>query len=225
MMNNKRKDILKRGVDVTLYPLPFRKGGKIANTGLGDKNVKPGIEFANGGLIPGIGALRKKNPDAFAAEQHRKNLGQMSPLQFKAGGLMGAFTGGTGGPNDKPKGPYVTPDASKQYKDENEFNNHHLNLALQKLQQDDPMLYQVYQEQMAAGNTPNAQAVFAIKGGLPKYVKPSSAPPLNPTNWAALGSGTPQVGGYRYDAGQGKPASGSITNSSLGKRMSKFRKN
>lgn len=58
-MNNKRKDILKKGIDVTLYPLPFRKGGKIMNAGMGDKTVKPGIEYGGGGGLPKINDLGK----------------------------------------------------------------------------------------------------------------------------------------------------------------------
>lgn len=58
-MNNKRKDILRKGIDVTLYPLPFRKGGKIMNAGMGDKTVKPGIEYGNGGGLPKINDLRR----------------------------------------------------------------------------------------------------------------------------------------------------------------------
>lgn len=58
-MNNKRKDILKKGIDVTLYPLPFRKGGKIMNAGLGDKTIQPGIEYAGGGGLPKINDLGK----------------------------------------------------------------------------------------------------------------------------------------------------------------------
>jgi hypothetical protein len=224
MINNKRKEILKRGVDVTLYPLPFRKGGKIANIGLGDKNTKPGIEFADGGQIPGIGALRKKNPDAFAAEQYKKSLGKTYPLQFAKGGLMSAFTGGE---NDKPKqpAPYIAPDGTRKFKDKGEFDQHHLNLAVQKLQTDDPMLYERYQQEMASGNSGNAYALIATKGGLPQYVQPSTPSTLQPTNWKNIGfSGAQKTGGYRYNAGPGKPAEGATTNASLGMRRSKFRK-
>lgn len=76
-MNNKRKDILKKGIDVTLYPLPFRKGGKIMNAGMGDKTVKPGIEMGGGGGLPKINDLGKAKvqSDATRMVTPKKPLG------------------------------------------------------------------------------------------------------------------------------------------------------
>lgn len=77
-MNNKRKDILRKGIDVTLYPLPFRKGGKIMNAGMGDKTVKPGIEYAGGGGLPKINDLGKAKvaSDATRMMSPQKPLGK-----------------------------------------------------------------------------------------------------------------------------------------------------
>lgn len=82
MMNDKRKQTLKKGIDVTLYPLPFRKGGKIANANLGDRNVKPGIEFNEGGkpkpkpaqgvpAKPGVGDFFKAAFSSKARDDYR----------------------------------------------------------------------------------------------------------------------------------------------------------
>jgi hypothetical protein len=195
---------LKRGINVTLYPLPFRKGGKIqngtspakgappidgfaqggqfANKTMGDKTTKPGIEFNNGGVTP-------------------------------ISGLRSAFTG-----DPKKKKPATQQQHTQQ----------HTAALVNKMQTEDGSLLKRYQEALAVGDKVTADGVLLAMGGIPEFVPPpktSTPSNLPPTDWKNLGfSGANKTGGYRYNAGQGKPAQGSITNTGLGMRRSKFGK-
>lgn len=82
---------------------------------------------------------------------------------------------------------------------------------LQELQSKEPDLYA-----KMSGSREDQDAYIALRGGLPKYTapaKPAGPPPAPKTNWKDLTYGTPKrkPAGYRYNAGEGKPAKESIT--------------
>lgn len=206
-MDQNRKDVLKRGIDVTLYPLPFRKGGKIkvqktiGNSTMGDKTIKPGIEYANGGVMlgnpPPINSLRLMNPPKVAAD----TIGDNS--------LTSAFT-------DKPK-----------FRNKKEHDAHHKQRVLTRMASSHPELLSYYHDMSAKGRHEDAEAAIMAAGGIPQYTQsvepPQQAPIISrPTDFKNIGFKVQKTGGYRY--GVNKPAKGSITNIGLGARRSKFGK-
>jgi len=234
-MNNKRRDVLRKGIDVTLYPLPFRKGGKIMNAGMGDKTVKPGIEYAGGGGLPRINdlgrtkvasdATRTVNPRAQATAQgithrpteilHKTTTGLFNyttpgidmnrMVRPKSKFALGGVMTGGGGGGTEPS-----------FKTEDEFVSFHRKKRLEELRKQEPELYA-----KMSGSPEDLDSLIALRGGLPKWTPPARVvSATTPTDWANLGFEPQSTGGFQYD--KDKPAKGSITNIGLGRRLGKF---
>lgn len=100
------------------------------------------------------------------------------------------------------------------FKDKTEHDAFHVKQLFEKTKGDKAALQQKYFE-IADKDPAGAQAIIAAMGGIPEYTAPPKlAKTTTPTDWSNLVSSGPadsKKGGYRYDAGQGKPAKGSIT--------------
>lgn len=115
--------------------------------------------------------------------------------------------GGIGGTN---------PPDQPQFKTEAEHVNYYRNKALESFSPEDR---EVYNAQLAQGGQSAADAIIALRGGLPTFTPPIKEKfvATNPTDWSKLGFDPKAGKGYRYSArgGKGLPAKGSVTNEGM----------
>ncbi len=111
----------------------------------------------------------------------------------------------------------TNPTNQPQFKTEQEHIAYYRNKALESFNTED---IETYKSQLKQRGQKAADAIIALRGGLPAFVPPTKQPfvAANPTDWHNLGFNPKGGKGYRYGArgGEGLPAKGSITRRAFG---------
>lgn len=100
------------------------------------------------------------------------------------------------------------------FKTEQEHKKYWIDKILNKYKDTRPDIYNNYFKFMDIGDVPQAEAMIAVLGGIPKWEPVAQPPtqPVGPSRILDIDFNPSVPHGYRYNVGNGLPAIGSITN-------------